>query len=591
MLASSLVLAAPALADEAPAVQLEEVIVTAQKKSERIQDVPIPVTAVSSDALADQNESRFVDYFSNFPGLNFGSGDRGEIFPTIRGLSTGLYLTPTVGIVVDDLPFGSAASGNSAPDIDPSDLDHIEVLRGPQGTLYGASSLGGLIKYVTVEPSMAGFSGRVESSLISVRNGAGLGYEERGAVNMPLGDTFAVRLSGFTREDPGYIDDPVRHVDGVNEGHTYGGHLAALWKPSETFSLKFSALLQHQDLDGSNYVFTNVPGFGDLQQHYNPNTEGYARSDEAFGVTLKAKLGDIDLTSITGYSFYKHFAQEDLTSIFSSYAESLFGVGAMSYRETLYTKKVTQELRLSSSFGSTIDWLVGGFFTHEKDSQDLDYPALDTQTGQIAGFFETTDGLNAFNWGYKEFSAFADVTFHITERFNVQIGARESHETQPPIVGAYTGPYATDFFGVDPYIHRTQSDAENPFTYLFTPQYKFNPDLMVYARLASGYRPGGGNTAFAPQQTFAADKTQNYELGVKGNTWSHALSFDMSVYRINWKSIQLPVTDLSTGVGYTSNAGSAKSQGVELSTELRPLRGLTLGAWAAWNQESLPTSW
>ena len=196
MLASSLVLAAPALADEAPAVQLEEVIVTAQKKSERIEDVPIPVTAVSSDALADQNESRFVDYFSNFPGLNFGSGDRGEIFPTIRGLSTGLYLTPTVGIVVDDLPFGSAASGNSAPDIDPSDLDHIEVLRGPQGTLYGASSLGGLIKYVTVEPSMAGFSGRVESSLISVRNGAGLGYEERGAVNMPLGDTFAVRLSG-----------------------------------------------------------------------------------------------------------------------------------------------------------------------------------------------------------------------------------------------------------------------------------------------------------------------------------------------------------------------------------------------------------
>lgn len=566
-------------------VQLQEVIVTAQKKSERIEDVPIPVTAISSDTLVEQNQVRFSDYFSDFPGLSFGSGDRGEIFPTIRGLSTGTYLTPTVGILIDDLPFGSATS-NSAPDLDPSDLDHVEVLRGPQGTLYGASSMGGLIKYVTAEPSTAGFSARLESGLISVQNGAGLGYEERAAVNLPINETLAVRLSGFTREDPGYIDDPVRHVDGINEGHTYGGHLAALWKPSDTLSVKFSALMQHQDQDGSDYVFTGTPGFADLQQHYNPNTEGYSRTDDAFGLTVKGKLGDIDVTSVTGYSFYKHFAQEDLSSIFSTYVQPLFGVGGVSYRETLYTRKFTQELRFSGT-GKYVDWLVGGFFTHETDSQDLDYPALDTNTGAVAGFFESSDGANAFTWGYKEISGFADVTFHVTDQFDVQLGGRESHETQPPIYGIYTGPYATDFFGGSPYVHKTGPDTENPFTYLFTPQYRFSPDLMVYLRLASGYRPGGGNTALAPQSTFAADKTKNYELGVKGSAWSRMLSYDLSVYRINWDSIQLPVTDLTTGVGYTTNAGSARSQGVEISTEFRPLRGLSLSAWATWDQPVL----
>src|SRR5262249_41665404 len=141
---------------------LEEIVVTAQKRSERLQDVPVPVTAVSSAQLLAQNQLRFEDYFSNFPGLNFGSGDRGEAFLSIRGLTTGPYNSPTVGIVVDDIPYGSSIGQIPAPDLDPSDLEHIEVLRGPQGTLYGAASLGGLIKFVTSDPSTNGVSGRVE---------------------------------------------------------------------------------------------------------------------------------------------------------------------------------------------------------------------------------------------------------------------------------------------------------------------------------------------------------------------------------------------------------------------------------------------
>jgi hypothetical protein len=140
-------------AQESAATGLGEIIVTAQKKSERLQDVPIPVSVVSAQALLEQNQLRFEDYYSDFPGLNFSSGDRGELFPAIRGLSTGSYSNPTVGIVIDDVPYGASAEIFSAPDIDPSDLAHVEVLRGPQGTLYGVSSIGGLIKYVTVDPS------------------------------------------------------------------------------------------------------------------------------------------------------------------------------------------------------------------------------------------------------------------------------------------------------------------------------------------------------------------------------------------------------------------------------------------------------
>ena len=130
------------------------------------------------------------------------------------------------------------------PDFDPGDLQRIEVLRGPQGTLYGASSVGGLLNFVTVDPSPAGVSGRLEAGGNSVQNGSELGYTFRGSVNVPLSSDFAVRASAFTREDPGYIDDPVLDLKGVNEDRASGGHLAALWQPSETFSLKLSALYQ-----------------------------------------------------------------------------------------------------------------------------------------------------------------------------------------------------------------------------------------------------------------------------------------------------------------------------------------------------------
>ena len=190
--------------------ELSEIIVTAQKREERIQDVPVSVTALKADDLLDRNQLRFEDFYVNAPGLSVAPDQlEGTARLAIRGLTTGGLSNPTVGVVVDDVPYGSSTgigSGYVVPNIDPTDLERIEILRGPQGTLYGASSMGGLVKYVTVDPSTDGLSGRFESDVDSVKNGEGLGYGVRGSVNVPLSDVFAIRVSGFDRRDPGYID-------------------------------------------------------------------------------------------------------------------------------------------------------------------------------------------------------------------------------------------------------------------------------------------------------------------------------------------------------------------------------------------------
>src|SRR5262249_38528439 len=159
----------------------------------------------------------------------------------------------------------------AVPDIDPGDLARVEVLRGPQGTLYGADSMGGLIKFVTVDPSTDKVSGRLQVGTDTVQNGNGLGYNARGSVNLPVSDSLAVRMSGFTHHDPGYIDNPVYGQKGVNQQRTDGGHIAALWRASDAVSVRLSALCQSAESDGSDVVQA-LPGSAALQQAFLPGT-------------------------------------------------------------------------------------------------------------------------------------------------------------------------------------------------------------------------------------------------------------------------------------------------------------------------------
>jgi len=570
---------------------LEEIVVTAQKREERLQDVPVAVTALSAQGLSDNHQLLIRDYASTVPGLNISpapsTGGQQEI--AIRGISTGFNGNPTVGITIDDVPIGSSVNflGNVVPDMDPSNLARIEVLRGPQGTLYGASSMGGLIKFVTLDPSTERVSGHVEADIDSVHNGAQPGYGFRGTANLPLTETLAVRVSGFTREDAGYIDNVVSHVDGVNKDSAYGGLITARWRPSEVFSAKIDALYQDIKANGS-YEVDLLPGLGPLQQNYVPGLGGYDRQIQLYSATMNGAIGNLAITSISAYNISKYRNSLDFSFALSDQFQQNFGASGVGLYNEGTTEKFSQEVRASIPIGQRIEWLVGGFYTHENGKLIQDFASLDPITGALveSGVAHAPQPVTV-----EEYAAFTDLTVHITDRFSIQAGGRESHIAVDEPQSTWTGPYVGGTL-VNPKL----TSSANAFTYLLTPQLRMSEDLMLYARLASGYRAGGpnfsissGSPLFDPAEPrqFDPDKTYNYEIGAKGDVLNHTLSFDASLYYIDWRNIQINLQDPINKGTYTTNGSRAKSEGVELSVESRPVTGLTIAAWVTYDDAVL----
>jgi iron complex outermembrane recepter protein len=245
------------------------------------------------------------------------------------------------------------------------------------------------------------------------------------------------------------------------------------------------------------------------------------------------------------------------------------------------TRKFTQEIRLGASLGDRVDWLLGGYYTHERSSFSQGAAGEDPATAALLGYLIF---LGPDPSTFSEYAGFTDWTFHLTDRFDVQLGGRESRISQSagpePESGALEPPGAMLVRG---------TSKNSAFTYLLTPRFKLTPDLMLYARLASGYRAGGPNQNPDPAvpAQYSPDKTENYELGTKGELYRGLLSFDASVYYINWKDVQINLLDANSGLTYTSNGSRAKSQGVEVSLTAKPITGLKLGTWVVWNEAVL----
>lgn len=563
-------------------LMLEEIVVTAQKREQRLLDVPLPVTAIDADSLTQMGENRLQDYFASVPGLSVFPGSQGSSNLAIRGLTTaGDNSNPTVAVTVDDVPVnpssGLTLNSSYIPDLDPSLLSQIEVLRGPQGTLYGANSLGGLIRFVTADPSFDRFGGRIAMTGDDVVNGDGLGYDVRGAANLPVTDTLAFRVSGFTRIDPGYIDNLTTNQDGkvvgyhegVNRENSSGAIVYALWRPSDIFSLKLGALDQQTTSDGAAEI---QPTYGDLNQEHLITTGPWSVHDRLYTATVKAKLGAVDLTAVTGYGVTENLSNSDYG----------YGVPGTALLDSSETEKVSEEARLSSSYGSKVDWLLGGFYTHEYSPTDqvIFNPLGDTDplTGSTIADGRLIDFH--FPMSYQDTAGFANVTVHVTNAFNLQFGLRESFNRQI-YNETDSGPDVSIFDGVPSTLAvlKTQRSSTNFFTYLFVPSYKFSDDVMAYARVSSGYRPGGPNADAAltgGPATYGPDTTKNYELGLKGAWLEGRLSLDASLYYIDWRNIQIQAGEQLPFLG---NGGNAKSEGVELSAQARPREGLTITGW------------
>jgi outer membrane receptor protein involved in Fe transport len=465
----------------------------------------------------------------------------------------------------------------------------VEVLRGPQGTLYGASSLGGVLKYVTNEPQFDSFEGRVRGTLESVADGD-MSYSGAALVNIPVSDAVAIRASGFYRKLGGFVDsigtDGSDVADDINGSKVSGGRVSMLIKPSEKFSLRLSAFIQDIDSDSATAVDsdpeTGETLYGRLSHsQYVPESANVTY--RVYNATAVFDLGGFDLTSATSYGELTQKYRDDYTVIISDLLEAIFEVPNESYvQQTTGVKRFTQELRLSSHENEKFDWLVGAYYTDEKGIIDQDVHVVDP------GTLTDIDGLPAIGTGvidskYKEYALFANGTIKFTPRFDLTIGGRYSQNDQDELQN-------TDglLFGGASTIPGDSS--ESVFTWSFAPKFKINERLALYARAAKGFRPGGPN-ALAPNappgtpSSYTSDSIISYEVGVKGDNEARTFSFDAAAFHIDWKDIQLLAR--VNGVGINTNAGGAESDGVEISLGFRPVQGLSLSLTGAYTDAKL----
>jgi iron complex outermembrane recepter protein len=582
--------AAPADSDA-----LATIVVTAEKREEPLKDVPMSITALGGNALDKLQYRDFGDYAAMVPGLSLVTSQPGLTRLTLRGQNAG-GVGSTVAVYLDESPFGSSSAllngSIISGDFDTWDLQRIEVLRGPQGTLYGASSEGGLLKFVTNAPELGKFSGAAEVTGDIV--GGSAGGDVRGMVNLPVGDKVAIRLSGFDEDDPGYIDDVLRNKTDINTGHKYGGRGSILVQPTDDISVRFTATQQQSRYAGTNVVDVDPrtlrPVHGDLTQARNldePSSFKY----ENYAATLNWNVGPFSILSNTAYGILKSDQVNDFTNAVLAPPSTTLGdllggaigpgLGAsLDNRAELH--KFTQEVRLSSPATDFFEWQVGGYFTRETGELSQHLLAVNLPAATLAAL----PGLEivGLDSTYKETSAFANMTFHIIPQFDIQAGGRYSKNEQT-VTESLTG------LLVVPQIFSTPSEG-HVYTYSVAPRWHVTADTMVYGRIATGYRPGGPNALppVAPPDVprqYGADKTTNIELGIRSTQLAGALSLDLAIFHVDWKDIQLLEQVDNTGIN--GNGGKARSVGVEWTFGYIPVQGLTLTWTGAYTDAKLTT--
>ena len=579
-------------------VMANDIVVTAQKRAQKVLDVPASVSVVSGLQLERMQSTQLADWAGYVPGLNIiDNGAPGETTIAIDGVGP-LGAASEVGLYVNDTPIGSSSSfeGSNGFSIDlmPYDLDRAEVLRGPQGTLYGASTMGGLIKYVLSGPSLTVFSARVGGDVFGVQNGSGPGGGGRAEVNLPLIDnTLGLRISGYDQTTPGYIDDLTTGQKGDNPLHQAGGRVSALWEPTPDIALEVSAIYQKSHAANESFVALNQttgqPLGGDLS-NLNTRAEPYTQELQLYDATFKWDLHWADLTSITSYQQFNNDTVQDFTNYIGVYLADFGGTapGQSDFFENYRLQKFTQEVRLASPTGGRLEWLVGAFYTHETGVNDETINAYDAS----GAFLPALNPLEFVQLPstYEEAAVFGDATYHFTNWFDLTAGLRYAHNNQTFTElegGLLVNPAAPTMAALD----LPGKSGEGVVTYSVSPRVHLNHDTMLYARIASGYQPGGPN-AILPGSTgipnqFNSATLTDYQAGLKATFLDGHATADLSAFYIDWTRIQVSVLIGSQSV--LENAGAARSQGMSFSGTYAPIHGLTLGANLAYTDAYLTT--
>src|SRR6266404_2261587 len=606
---------------------IQEVIVTAQKRAANLQDVPFSVSATSQDQIRNSGAGDIVDLARNIAGFTVADLGPGQSQMAIRGISSGQVirdqpgLKEQVGVYLDESAISVALF---TPDLELFDLDRFEVLRGPQGTLFGAGSEAGTVRYITRQPQLGKLEVMTDASFENVSHGDDGGFA-RASLNLPFGDTVAARLAAYWHHLPGFIDaiQPGGAVErAANDGDRSGARLSFLIKPNDVLSITPRIMFQKLDTNGyprvdlynilGNPYTTTQPAVtvGSLQQ-YTQQHDGLTDDFTLGDLKVDYSLGPTTLTSITSFTHRNVLVARDATQLTGSVTFDVFGpvsappnpAGVRTNSPLLdrtHLNVFSQEVRLASNGAQALDWLVGGFFQHvgRRYGQDLPTPGYDALNASTAAWpgcpvatpicnfplgpnpagLVDTPFFSDLSYRLKQYAAFGEATYHLTNQWAITAGLRYYKFNEDRLLN-FNGVFsaATPVGGVP---GSTDSNGTSPRLIL---SYKMTDDVTFNAQAARGFRLGGINDpinvplcsatdllVFGNQKNWTDEKTWNYELGAKTQWMDRRVTLNISAFYSDIKDLQATTTAGTCSSRIVFNVPTARSEGIEAELFARP---------------------
>jgi iron complex outermembrane recepter protein len=611
--------------------QLAEVVVTAEKRVSTVQNTPISISAVSGDALQSRGVASLAGLAEGTPGVSLKSEGPSQTEIEMRGMTSSGGNSATVGFYLDDIPLtGPASAQNGHVVIDPDlyDLNRIEILRGPQGTLFGSGSMGGTVRMITNQPNLAQLQSSAQS-VLSGTDGGGFNHKDNLMINLPLvDDTLALRAVGTENYTSGWIDrivaepfplvggDPVgtvrgdvqdapitKQYPGANAYQIYGARVTVLWKPTTSLSVTPSYFHETSTQNGIS-AYDSVPG---TETHYQPFdiAEPLTDSLTAYSLNVNYSFSGFDLTSSTARWSRNSTQVEEASEAFNNPLEGITynsnydlpnpgyygpsGSGPEHGIEIDPSNQFSEELRLTSKGNDALSWVTGLYYSHFYSLWTFDGTTPNYSSYMDLGTLQratTPSWFDAYSpTTLSQDAAFADATYALTDELKIDVGARLNHYNYR--FSSCISGWGSANGAATPSCSGLIELASTSFNPKFNLSYTFSPDLMAYGTVASGFRPGGGNAAYpttgsawgaAFQQqnytsgkwpsTYEPDRVLSYELGEKARLLDRRLTVNASVYYEDWRHVQLEAYPNDWALNINGNYVSIYGADIDLLADL-----------------------